>query len=162
MADSFAVQVTGLAEVQQMLREAPKNIVALGFLRAVSAGANVIADELERQTPIKAEDTGGLLDKGVLRESIRILYELNVDVKWAGAHVCFTTNNGADAVALWLDEGHRLVGHLPGKKVLKPPAIVGNGFVRKAADLSAGPAIEAVTTSLLQTVRQLFPQGGTP
>lgn len=154
MAGDFAVQITGLAEVQQMLREAPKNIVALGFARAVSAGGNVIANELERRTPVKAEDTGGLLDKGVLRESVMVAYQMDAQSRWAAATVGFGKNGN---VALWLDRGWQLTGHKPLKKPIRP--IAGTGFVRAAADASGDKAIAAVTKSISETVRTVFPQG---
>lgn len=148
------VTITGLSEVQAMLRDAPKNIVALGFIRAVSAGANVIADEVELHTPVKAQDTGGLLDKGELRESLMIDFSMDSQLRWAAAQVGFGKNGH---VALWVEYGHQMVGHAPGKKARGQ--VAAQPFMRPAADASADAAIEAVTRSLSDTVRDHFPQG---
>jgi hypothetical protein len=45
------IRVTGLAEVQQMLRVAPKELVARGFVKALSAAANVIAEGEKKVSP---------------------------------------------------------------------------------------------------------------
>lgn len=148
------ITVTGLAEVQEMLATAPKEIVARGYLRALQAGADVIADEVEVRTPIKAEDTGGMLDKGVLRESLMIQVTLDSQFRGGVAEVGFGKNG---VVANWVEYGHRMVGHAPGKKEkgVVPP----HPFMRPAADASADRAIEAFANSIAQTVKNNFPQG---
>jgi hypothetical protein len=155
MANNLST-ITGLEDVQRMLREAPKNIVAFGFIKAVSAGGNVIADELEVRTPVKKEDTGGLLDKGELRESLMVAYSMDSQLRWAAAQIGFGKNG---RIAAWIDGGHALVGHKPGKKPLGN--VAGTGFMRAAADHAADPSIDAVTKSIAETVRTHFPQGRT-
>lgn len=49
-------QVTGLAEVSEMLKSAPRTLVATGFTRALSAAGNVVADEVEGGVSVR---TGG-------------------------------------------------------------------------------------------------------
>lgn len=151
------VTITGLEDVQRMLAEAPRDVVARGYLKALQAGANVIADEVEIHTPVKAEDTGGLLDKGVLRESLMIAIELDAQFRGGIAKVGFGKNGH---VALWVEYGHNMVGHKPGKK---PSGVVpAHPFMRPAADTKANAAIDAFATSLAQTVRENFPQGSKP
>ena len=102
------ITVVGLEDVQRMLAEAPKIVVANGFLKALSAGANVFADELETSTPEKAEDTGGLLDKGVLRESITIEVELDSQSRGGSADISFGKNGFvAKWVGLDTELGHK-------------------------------------------------------
>ncbi len=149
--------ITGLSEVQRMLREAPRNLVTLGFIRATSAGGNVIARELEIRTPVKAEDTGGLLDKGELREAISIRYKLDSKLQWASASTGFFGKNTA-AVADWIEYGHVMLGHLPGKKFIKH--VPAYPFMRPAAEAAFDPTLDAVAKSLSATVRQIFPQPG--
>jgi hypothetical protein len=146
------ITVTGDTEVALMLRQGSRALVAEGFVKALSAGGNVIADVLERNTPIKAEDTGGLLDRGELRESVMVQVELDSQFRGGSAHVGFGKNGN---VALWIEFGHVLKGHKPGLKVLGfvPP----NPFMRKTALAAAGQAIEAFTNSLQQTAQKMFP-----
>lgn len=151
------VTITGLEDVQRMLAEAPRSVVASGYTKALQAAANVIADEVELHTPVKAQDTGGLLDKGVLRESLMIAIELDVQFRGGIAKVGFGKNGH---VALWVEYGHNMVGHKPGKK---PSGVVpANPFMRTAADAKANSAIDAFANSLSQTVRENFPQAGKP
>lgn len=145
------VKITGIEDVQRMLREAPKEIVARGFLRALQAGANVIADELELRTPVKAEDTGGLLDKGVLRESLMVAITLDSQFRGGHAEVGFGKNG---QVAYWVEYGHRIVGHKPGKRD-SGKSVPMHPFMRPAVDRSADAAVAAVAESLSQTVAEL-------
>jgi HK97 gp10 family phage protein len=158
------ITVVGLEDVQRMLAEAPKIVVANGFLKALSAGANVFADELETSTPEKAEDTGGLLDKGVLRESITIEVELDSQSRGGSADISFGKNG---FVAKWVEFGHRMLGHKDKtgeKKVLgsvEGTTVPPHPFVRPAFDAAADRAVEAFTNSIEETVLSQFPQGPT-
>ena len=153
MAD-IGITVEGLQETILMLDQAPRTVVARGYVKALSAGGNVIADEVERNTPEKAEDTGGVLDKGELRDSLVVSVELDSQYRGGHALVGFTSSNNADSVALWLDFGHRMVSH--SGKVLG--SVAGNGFMRRSADASTEAAIDALAKSLRQTVTENFPQ----
>lgn len=142
------IQITGLAEVQRMLAEAPKTVVATAYLKALQAGANVIADELESRTPIKAEDVGGLLDKGVLRESVMIAVEIDSDLRGGQAEVGFGKNG---YVAMWVEYGHRMVGHKPNKKL--KGTVKANPFMRQTAAVSADRAIAAFQDELVAQLK---------
>lgn len=154
------ITVVGVEDVQRMLSDAPKTIVASGFLKALSAGANVFADELELKTPVKKADTGGLLDKGVLRESIAIDVELDSQFRGGSADVHFGKNG---FIANFVEFGHRMIGHKSGgKKVLgsvEATSVPPYPFVRPAFDAGANRAIEAFTNSIIETVLSQFPQG---
>lgn len=151
----MAEEVIGIDDVRRMLQAAPRLIVARAFLRALSAGANVIADELEARTPVKAEDTGGVLDKGVLRESVMIAIEIDSDLRGGRAEVGFGKNG---FVANWLEYGHRMMEH--GKKIPRANRkLIGSGFVparpfmRPAAAASADRAIEAFSEALVEELQ---------
>jgi len=150
----FSVTVEGLDEVVKMLDEAPRTIVARGYLKALQAGANVIADAVEIRTPVKAEDTGGLLDTGELRESLMIDTQLDSQFRGGVAEVGFGKNG---AIAAWVEYGHVLVGHKPGKKPLGEVPM--HPFMRPAFDASAEAAVDAFAESLRETVTESFPQG---
>lgn len=153
MAD-FNITIEGLDETIAMLEQAPRNVVARGFLRAAQAGTSVIADELERNTPIKEEDTGGKLDKGELRESVMIDTELDSQFRGVSSDVGFGKNG---YVAYWLEYGHRIVGHKPNKKDTGKE-VAAKPFVRQSADASAEAAIDAFTESLKETVHSEYSQ----
>lgn len=138
-----------------MLADAPKEIVAAGYVKALNAAANVIADALEIHTPVKAEDTGGLLDKGVLRESLMTEVQLDSQLRGGTARIGFGKNG---FVALWVEYGHRMVSHKSGGKK-QIGEVRPHPFMRPTADASAEAAIQAFANSLQQTVATQFPQG---
>jgi hypothetical protein len=148
-----SIEIEGLEETMAMLRDAPKTVVAKGFLGALSAAGNVIADVLETNTAVKSEDVGGVLDRGELRESIVVRPEVDSGFRGGSVSVGFDPSRGADSVALWLDSGHRIVSHRG--KVLGETS--GTGFMRKSADQSLEAAADAFAESLLKTIRETFP-----
>lgn len=62
-SEFLSMQVSGLAELQKALAELPKKLSTNIMRGALSAGANVIADEARRFVPV---------DTGQLKESIRV------------------------------------------------------------------------------------------
>jgi hypothetical protein len=147
------IQIYGLTETIRMLETAPRLIVANGFLRGFSAAGNVFADALESNTPEKAEDIGGVLDKGELRASIVVAPVIDAQYRGGYVDVGFTPSNSADSVALWLDRGHRIVtrsGRTLGQTT-------GTGFMRKSADIALDAAVEAFVQAIRQSVSTLFP-----
>lgn len=152
---SVVMTITGIEEVQRFLRDAPKLIVAKGFLKAMQAAATVVADEVEILVPVKAVETGGgnSLDKGELRDSLMIAYQMDSQLRGIIADVGFP--RATSHVALWLEYGHRLVGHRPGRKLLG--FVRPFPFLRPAADLSFGSAVEAFAESLAVTIKTEFP-----
>lgn len=155
MAD-FNITVEGLEETAAMLEKASKTLVARGYMKALQAGSNVIADAVEVRTPIKSEDTGGLLDKDELRESLMVDIQLDSQFRGGVAEIGFGKNGH---VANFVEYGHILLGHKPGKKPLGD--VPAHPFMRPAADASAEAAIDAFAESLKQTVTEEFPQGKT-
>src|SRR5580704_3560832 len=49
------VRITGLAEVQRMMREAPKHVTVLGLAKALKAGGSVIEQAVADRTPERDE-----------------------------------------------------------------------------------------------------------
>lgn len=146
----MTITVTGDREVALMLREGPKMLVANGFLKALSAGGNVIADALEVNTPVKAEDTGGVLDRGVLRESVMIQVELDSQFRGGSAHIGFGKNG---YVANWLEFGHVLKSHKGKVLGFVPP----NPFMRRTLNNCGDQAIQAFADSIKNTAKDMFP-----
>ena len=152
-----------------MLREAPKTVVAKGFTEALSAAGNVVADQVVRRCPVKKEDTGGLLERGELREAVMVAVQLDSQFRGGVANIGFM-NKATASVAMWVEWGHRMVvpgGYYfddrgrkrQGTHVRDVPA---HPFMRPAADESGDRAIDAFAQSISRTVRENFPQGATP
>lgn len=149
---NLSVQVPNLREVQELLTKASRTVASQGMVRALSAAANVIADEVERRTPVKKEDTGGLLDRGVLRESLMVKVTLDAQFRGGTAEIGFGKNGH---VALWLEYGHLLLGRgAPGHRPIlrRIPAYP---FMRPAFEASAQPAVETFARVLEETVRKV-------
>lgn len=146
------IEIEGLEDVQRLLAEAPRTVVARGYLKALQAGANVIANELESNTPIKKEDVGGLLDKGVLRESVMIVIELDSDFRGGVALIGFGKNG---FVALWLEYGHRMLSH--GAKGTRHEIgtgiVAANPFMRRTTAACADRAIDAFADALASELK---------
>ena len=159
------VTIVGLKEVQDFIAQTPKLLVAHGFAKALNAGAEVFAKELEVKTPVKKEDTGGLLDKGVLRESIMIAITLDPQFRGGRAEIGFGKNGN---VADWLEYGHHIV--IPGKgtyidnqgrrrKGTGAGFVAAHPFVRPSFEIGFDAAVTAITSSFNNTIRQTLPQG---
>jgi HK97 gp10 family phage protein len=162
-----AFHITGLNETVAMLEQSPTRIVQEGFFRAAQAAMNIVADEVERLCPVKPEDTGGILDKGVMRERISIFIELDSRSRGVTAHVGFGTADGVDHVANWVEYGHRIV--IPGsghyydnrgrlrKGTFNHTYVPPHPFLRPAFEASRDAAVEAFVESLNKTVAKLYP-----
>lgn len=161
--------ITGIEEVQAFLSEAPKVLIAQGYLKALQAGSDVIRAELDPRIPIRESDLVTVAMKGErhpgdLKRALMV--EITLDAKYRGgeANVGFG-NQGF--VARMVEYGHRLVGRKPkgmsrkrfreeGKAYGQVPP---HPFMRPAADASADAAIAAVAKSLEETVKQNYTQG---
>ena len=159
MAD-WSLTLTGIQPTIETLRSMPSVIVARGFTQALSAAGQAMANELERQTPIKSEDIGGLLDRGVLRESVMVAVNLDSKLQGGTADVGFTHSNGADRVALWVEFGHRItprhIGYGRHRRSTGKAygRVIDNPFMRRAAAISADAAIDAFVSSIQSTIAQ--------
>jgi HK97 gp10 family phage protein len=145
MADvGMSLQITGLQEVQQMLKDAPRIVVASAFVNALDAGAQVIKAALAPRIPVSDEETAGEL-KAALMSTVTLDPQLRGGV----AEVGFGTKQGH--IANFVEYGHRMVGHKPGK--IELGMVSPHPFMRPAAEVSADAAIEAFADTLETTLR---------
>ncbi|SRR5216684_818579 len=140
-------RIIGIEDVCKMLREAPKIIVATGFLKALNAGAQEINRELNIREPVR---------EGKLKAARMMEITLDNQLRGGLARIGYGKMGQR---ALWVEYGHRMIGHKPGKKA--EGMIAPHPFMRVAFDSSAERAIAAFADSLAQTVREQFPQGST-
>lgn len=147
------ITVTGIEEAAEFLRSAPRVVVATAFLRAFKAGGEVIKEDLISRTPIKAEATGGVLREGELQESVELKIELDSNFQGGVAIISHGKNS---YVADWVENGHILRGHAPGKKVLAIGRVPEHPFIRPCADATWQAAVEAFTDSLTDSMNENF------
>src|SRR4051812_19267166 len=137
LANDAVITITGIEEVQQMLRDAPRAIVAAGFAKAGRAAANVIEAEVSLRTPVRSETvwddeafaefknaTGGDLKKALVST-------VEIDAQGRGVHT--ETGFGKQGhVANWVEYGHRMVSHKPKKREVG--FVAAHPFMRPAFD----------------------------
>ena len=140
------ITLTGLAEVQRRLREAPAHIAVLAFAKALNRGAGVIAGEIEQRAEALKESSS----QTRLAEHVIVRVEVDTDKRGGIALVGFDksiderTGITQDTKALWVEYGHRLVGHKPGKKLLANSPVKPTPFMRQAVNAAAERAIEVM------------------
>jgi hypothetical protein len=159
MASDAIITITGLAEVQAMLRDAPRHIVVSGFARAGRDAANVFEAELAVRTPVRTEtlwndetfsefrnQTGGGLRASVVST-------VEVDAQGRGVHT--QTGFGKQGhVAAWVEFGHRMVTHKPKKREVG--FVPAHPFIRPAFEASGDRAIDVFARSLTRTVKEEY------
>lgn len=147
MAGELTIKITGIEEVQRMLREAPKNVVARGYLKALEAGINVFRDELELRTPIRLEYDGEdlMVEGGDLKGALMTAITLDSNFRGGVAAVGY---GKLGYIANMVEYGHRMVGHKPKKNVLKNSPVRPYPFMRPAFDTKADAAIDAFANAL--------------
>jgi hypothetical protein len=136
------IKITGLAEVQQTLRNMPRTLAAQAFFDALRAGVEPIMREVAARTPEASEgehkeDQTHLIDA--------LMCEIEIDSQGRGGHAAVGFGREGRK-ALWVEYGHNLVGHEPGKKLIG--SVAPHPFMRPAADASADEAIAAVARVL--------------
>ncbi len=144
------LRITGLEQVQRALTGSPAKVVR-AFAVALDRAAGVIAAAVEERIPEGPE--------GLLKQSIRVQVEVDTAKRGGIASVGFTSEpnerNGApqDAVALWVEVGHRMVTHKPdSKQVGNVPA---HPFMRPAFDSAADRAIEVFAETLISQLTEV-------
>lgn len=138
MADEL-VHITGIEEVQELLVSAPRHIVGTAFLKAFEAADRVIEGELDLRTPEKS---------GELKAAKT--HEITLDSNLRGGLLQIGFGKQGHK-ALWVEYGHRMVGHKPDKKELG--TVEAHPFMRPAANASADRAIEAFADTLIETLK---------
>jgi hypothetical protein len=147
------IKITGLAEVQRMLREAPPKVAFIGLGRALHAAGTEFAGAIYHACPETEEGarSGQAADGDIphLQDELQLDVYMYADGGKAQVHF-----GKLDYLAAWLEFGHRRVGHKPGMKLLgfqKP-----DPFVRRAADESAENAIAVFVDFMDKAVGEFF------
>ena len=144
------IQVTGLEDVQRMLKEAPKHVVVTGYAKALRRSINVIAETLQMLTPEGSNHTND--DILPLNESI--VTDVQVDSNGRGG-VARVGYGKSGHVALFVEYGHVMKTHKPGSSIVGH--VPAHPFMRPAFDQSAAAATAAFQESITETVENEFP-----
>lgn len=147
--------VEGDKEVLAMFDAMPRLLVVEGYLDALQAGAAVIVEELEPRVPIRLVESGGelLVEGGDLKGAIVTAITLDVSAQGGTADVGFGKQGYK---ARFVEYGHHMVGHKPGKKDLG--TVSPHPFMRPAADAAYERSVAVVAASIEKTVQKNYPQ----
>lgn len=129
--------ITGIEETVRMLDQLPATVVANGYLRGLTAAGEVFENELHWSTPERDEGDRNE-EKPHLRDSI--VADVQIDSRLRGGRVQVGFGP-MGYVAYFVEWGHRMVGHEPGKK--EEGYVKAHPFMRAAFDRTADRAIEA-------------------
>lgn len=141
----FGITVTGLDQTLAALDNLPKNIVALGFAKALEAGGMVIQREVDKRTPIQLKASGGqlIVEGGALKAALT--HKIEIDSQLRGGSFIIGWGNQAYKVP-WVEYGHRMIGHKP--KKLDLGTVPAHPFARPAIEFSYERAIEVFADTL--------------
>jgi HK97 gp10 family phage protein len=135
MADEFSISISGIDEACALLDRVPKETARVGIARSLAAAAVPIVEAVDARTPVGATEE--------LKAALNTDISLDSDGYGGSASINFGKQGH---VANFVEYGHRMIGHKPGKKELgevKP-----HPFMRPAAAASADAAVEAFTETL--------------
>jgi hypothetical protein len=144
--------IEGIEETARMLEQAPRQVVVSGYTKALEASAEVVMAELWPRVPINAKAAMGAAHGGHGALVTGLDYDIFIDPQARGgvAEVGF---GNLGHIALWVEYGHRRVGHGKSKKARKELGEVpAYPFMRPAIEASAEAAIDAFAGSLAETV----------
>jgi HK97 gp10 family phage protein len=140
MPDEAGITISGIAETAAMLDELPRYIVLHGFNEGLHAAAEVIEREMRPRIPVH---------EGELKAAL--MHEVTLDSNYRGGIASVGFGN-MGMRAFWVEFGHAMVGHKPGKKALgQVPA---HPFMRPAVFASQEAAIDAFAASIRKTVEE--------
>ncbi|HXI42061.1 MAG TPA: hypothetical protein VNH83_18915, partial [Bryobacteraceae bacterium] len=144
------ITVTGIEEACAFLDSAPKIIVSQAFLRALEAAAKVIEAEIWPRVPQDVEAAlnqahGG---RGLLVANLDHWIEIDSQSRGGFVQIGF---GPLGHIALWVEYGHSMTGHLPAKNPLGKP-VPAKPFMRQAFAASVDRALEAFVEQVMQVI----------
>lgn len=135
------IRIRGIDEVCAFLDRIPKDNLPGALLSGLDAGGKVLSEFLVGTT-MAHERTGKLM------ADLDTVIQLDYNGQGGVAMVGFSKSQAYKA--LWLEYGHRMVGHKPNKKDLG--AFAPRPFMRVAADAGAEEAIDAFVDAVLSSL----------
>jgi len=151
MANEF-IEVEGIEEACQWLDDVSSILATRAYVNGLAAAAEVIEAELWPRVPVdlKAALNKAHGGKGAL--VTRLVRVIEVDPHGRGGllEIGF---GPLGHIALWLEYGHRMVGHKPTLKVLGE--VQPHPFMRPAFDACADRAVEAFVDAVKSTLKSV-------
>lgn len=145
------IQITGLEQVQRLLKEVPHEVALIGFAKALDRAGGVIQAAVIEKAAALPEWSDTPLSEHTVTD-IEINAGLGVGVNEIGFDQSQDERTGTpqDLKAYWVEFGHKMKGHKPDKKYIKdiPP----KPFMRPAFDESAERAIAVFAETLVDAL----------
>jgi hypothetical protein len=129
-----------------MFEQAPRDLVEVGLPAALTAAAQVFEQSVIERAPAPHE---GHSDESIPHVKDAVVFDVQVDPVLPVGVARIGFQGQAAHVALWLEYGHRMVGHAPGKQDLG--FVEPHPFVRRAFDEGVEPAVDAFQQSISKT-----------
>lgn len=163
--DEAIISISGVEETVEMLKRAPKQIVASAFVKALDAAGEVVVRELWPRVPIdlKAAMNKAHAGKGPLVGRLDKWVELDSQLRGGSVDIGF---GDLWHIALWYEYGHRTTGH----KASKSPRMTWKQHVQStekvtpashmmsnACEASAQKAIDVFSETLSISLKEGIP-----
>ena len=133
------IKISGIDEVQALLKAAPARIVRNSFARALAAAAVPVVQALTPRIPVRTGD---------LAEHLMTDIAIDADGRGGSAQIGFGKEGWK---ARLVETGHRMVDPHNPKTEYAP--VVAHPFMGPAASASADAAVEAFTEVMADSLR---------
>lgn len=143
-----ALNISGFPEVNKAIADTRERL-GEAAIKATEAAIAVIEAEVYAQTPLGAVTKEG---QQHLRYSIMHVIKADPHFRFVAGSVGFGSEGWR---AFLVEYGHRMVGHQPGKKELKPP-VPAHPFLRRAFDNCKQAAVDAFVAVLEREVKSIY------
>jgi HK97 gp10 family phage protein len=143
------IQIKGLEEVLRRMRGAADHIVIRSYARALDRAAGIIAAEVERRAETLPE-----VSDTPLHEHVTVKTEVDTQKRGGISRISFDQTPDArtgipqDLKALFVEAGHKLIGHHPGDKNIGQ--VTAHPFMRPAFEASREKAVSVFAATLKQ------------
>jgi hypothetical protein len=137
----FDIKIEGAEEVAELLKTAPKRIVAQSYARGLKAAANVLQAELEPLIPRGDREPH-------LADSVVVEVALNADYSGGYAHIGF---GKLGYRANFVEYGHRMVTHKPDKEEVG--TVEPKPFMRPALAAASEAMIEIFADTVMEQLK---------
>lgn len=145
MPEEF-ITVDGVDELARAWRDAPQKLIPQALLEGFKAAGWVLMGAIEARTPVGGKIVNGASTTGGdLISDLDMTIQLDDDFRGGVVKVGFGKDQGYKAS--WVEYGHRMIGHKPGKKDLG--VVQPHPFMRPAAETAAESAVEAFTEAFM-------------
>lgn len=164
MAQSFGIEITGIADVVKELNELPKQIATQAFRNALRAADVVITPAIMAATPVQDSKhlSGFALPPGALRQSVQA--KIEIDSQGRGGQLIVSWGDFS-WIARLVEYGHRKVrggrmqvdrrgrAHGPGREIGEP--VPPHPFTRRAMARISEAAVEAFALGLKAGIEEM-------